>query len=922
MTVPPVVVFPEPAAVAVNNAADGRSHATRAPPTMGDSVKSVSDQLLSQLPAATTGDDTAAAVIVSSEPKTVHNYYLPTTAAAPPARGEAVPVLTDDDVVRGSTAVGPYGYKISSDGSTRPAGGDLSTWILLGAESSPAPTANMATIKKVPKPVDATASSYVAQQSYETSTGGSGSTTRKKRPTTTTTTSTERTMVTTTMTSNVNASTERTTVAGGSTVESPIKLQDSKFKNKTPVVMGKIPAVTAVKDEAVPPELPAVDGNTRFGTPVVTFPHVPPRQRPSANNTKKATEKPLTTKVTSSAVVVTKFLNNSSNSSNSSVPSVTSANVAPVSSTAATATTAVITVGQDAVTNGDNATATTTTTTVKGAKKSHKKKKNRNKNKNKRRPAVKTSDGDAQSKIDDQSTKIGTSALGRPLSTRIYNYLAREVMPNVGVGLVGLMLTAGLAGLLLYSPLGGAAIPMVPLRRTDSRVHGNVHVPPAGPYTPPAATVETDNSQPEEQVFGQVLSGMSYGVNNNNPYSRERPDAVPKYKTTYRQPSSSSSDYATKYGSGHDAPIKYSPVDDHSTGKYTTHDGTKYAVVESTKYSGSSDAAASEFSAVDANVPPTQEKAASSASSSDASAFEQSTQDGRDRTYQNHHYDRLEFDSSDAYPRPDGGDDDRTAYEAPKYPGYVQDVSKDESSASVVGYDFDDKGTSVAASASDPTYSALRGAVPKFYDADASGAEQISVNVRQTVKMEHGPRSMRTRRQTDEQNEIDAQLPAETIPETASKSPEQALDDDATTTATNATVTSTKSTSTTTNTTTNTTTAATTDAATPSTAVPSSGSNHQQYHDRFSFVDLLRRVAEVKLQMGIEILRTTAASFTQYVNAIQKRMAYMVRSLQKSNDRQQQQQQQQRRSEFRQGRTTVVEEKRRRRSTRHRIYSN
>lgn len=918
MTVPPVVVFPEPTLVAVNNAADGRSHATRAPPTMGDSVKSVSDQLLSQLPAAATGDDTAAAVVVSSEPKTVHNYYLPTTAAAPPARGEAVPVLTDDDVVRGSTAVGPYGYKVSSDGSTRPAGGDLSTWILLGAESSPAPAANMATIKKVPKPVDATASSFVAQQSYETSTGGGGSTTRKKRPTTTTTTSTERTTTTTT-TSNINASTERTTVASGATVESPIKLQDSKFKNKTPVVMGKIPSVTAVKDEVVPPELPPLDGNTRFGTPVVTFPHVPPRQRPSANNTKKVTEKPLTTKVTSTAVVVTKLLNNSSSSSNNSVPSATSVNVAPVSSTAATATTAVVTVGQDVVTNGDNVTATTTTT-VKGVKKTHKKKKNRNKNKNKRRPAVKTSDGDAQSKIDDQSTKIGTSALGRPLSTRIYNYLAREVMPNVGVGLVGLMLTAGLAGLLLYSPLGGAAIPMVPLRRTDSRVHGNVHVPPVGPYTPPAATVETDNSQPEEQVFGQVLSGMSYGVNNNNPYGRERPDAVSKYKTTYRQPSSSSSEYATKYGSGPDASIKYSPVDDHPTGKYTTHDGTKYAVVESTKYSGSSDAAnvASEFSAVDANVPSTQEKTASSASSPDALAFEQSTQDGRDRTYQNHHYDRLEFDSSDAYPRPGGGDDDRTAYEAPKYPGYVQDVPKDEGSSSVVGYDFDDKGTSVAASASDPTYSALRGAVPKFYDADAGGAEQISVNVRQTVKMEHGPRSMRMRRQTDEQNEIDAQLPAETIPETATKATEEALDGDATTNTTTDAVTSTNSTSTATTTTTIA--AAATDAATPNTAGPSSGSNHQQHQDRFSFVDLLRRVAEVKLQMGIEILRTTAASFTQYVNAIQKRMAYMVRSLQKSNDRQQQQQQ--RRSEYRQGRTTVVEEKRRRRSTRHRIYSN
>ncbi|KAJ8952051.1 hypothetical protein NQ318_010961 [Aromia moschata] len=41
------------------------------------------------------------------------------------------------------------------------------------------------------------------------------------------------------------------------------------------------------------------------------------------------------------------------------------------------------------------------------------------------------------------------------ISTQLYNYLAREIMPTVGVGLVGLMVTAGLASYFLY-PFGAA----------------------------------------------------------------------------------------------------------------------------------------------------------------------------------------------------------------------------------------------------------------------------------------------------------------------------------------------------------------------------------------------------------------------------------------------------------------------------------
>lgn len=835
MAVAPIVVF---AQTSISAAGDARAHTTKSPP-MGESMKTVSDQLLQT--------STPTNLIVSSEIKTVQKNDTP-------LKGEAVPVLTDEDV----HSVGPYSYKISSDGSTRPTG-DLSTWILLGGESSPAPL-NMATIKKVPKPVDTTVSSFV--QSYEPT-----STTRKRKPTT-----------------------ERMSTTP--TTESPIKLQDSKFKNKTPVIVGKIPAISTVKDKVEEtttplPELPPFDNNTRFGTPVVTFPHVPPRQRPSANNTKKI-EKPLTTKITSTAVVISKPSNNTT-----PMPSTVAPTISTLSSTTST---------KVMVQNSTEIAQTTIESNNSTVKNTSVKKKKKKKNKNKRRP-VKTSNGDVQSKIDDQSSKI--TALGRPLSTQIYDYLAREVMPNVGVGLVGLMLTAGLAGLLLYSPLGGVAIPMVPLRRTDSHVHGHSNVHSPG-YVPP----ETDNSQPEEQVFGQVLSGMSHG---HNPYSRERPDAVSKYKMSYQPTEYSVAHDVTKYNapdttkfSANDV-TKYSAAD---TTKYSTHDGTKYAVVESTKYSAPdtnqySEPDTSKYSTIDLSVP--QEKVSySSLDTPQEQTFEQ-TQDNHDQTYQNHHYDQLKFDSSNAYEQPKYQStsqtkgtyqEDQSSFDTPKYPGYVQDVPKED--AVVVNYNFDnhrtDEKESSTTSSVDPTYSALQG-VPKFYDPSVN-SEQISVNVHQTVKMEHGPRNLRIRRQVDEHNEVDAQLPEETTPQPTQEAVTETTERQYTSDS-------------------NTTTASTTTASTKTASSESPPTNHNQ----FSFVSLLRRIAEVKLKMGIEILRNTAASFTQYVNAIQRRMAHMVRSLQKSNDRQH--------SESKQEQKVVPddsnvanEEKRQRRSIRHRMYSN
>ncbi|XP_035777664.1 mucin-5AC-like [Anopheles albimanus] len=92
----------------------------------------------------------------------------------------------------------------------------------------------------------------------------------------------------------------------------------------------------------------------------------------------------------------------------------------------------------------------------------------------------------------------------KPVSTQIINYLSREVMPTVGVGLVGLVMAAGLASYFLGSPLGA-------LRRSDDRkddLYYSNYEEYAGP-----------DGQNEEDVFGKLIAGMpdrSYYRNNAN----------------------------------------------------------------------------------------------------------------------------------------------------------------------------------------------------------------------------------------------------------------------------------------------------------------------------------------------------------------------------------------------------------------------
>ncbi|CAG9809310.1 unnamed protein product [Chironomus riparius] len=89
----------------------------------------------------------------------------------------------------------------------------------------------------------------------------------------------------------------------------------------------------------------------------------------------------------------------------------------------------------------------------------------------------------------------------KPITTQIYNYLAREVMPTVGVGLVGLVVTAGLATYFLGGPLTALRRSYdIASRRDDVGILDR--------------SDDFGNMQDEGEMFGKVIAGMP----ENSPY--------------------------------------------------------------------------------------------------------------------------------------------------------------------------------------------------------------------------------------------------------------------------------------------------------------------------------------------------------------------------------------------------------------------
>nr|XP_023024515.1 uncharacterized protein LOC111512606 [Leptinotarsa decemlineata]XP_023024516.1 uncharacterized protein LOC111512606 [Leptinotarsa decemlineata] len=173
-----------------------------------------------------------------------------------------------------------------------------------------------------------------------------------------------------------------------------------------------------------------------------------------------------------------------------------------------------------------------------------KKKKNpskRKKNKNRRRkPVEKNGNNTSVSK----PAKVKKE---KPISTQLYNYLSREIMPTVGVGLVGLMVTAGLASYFLY-PFG-IARRSYEIDRKDKE--GNYFY-----------SNDYSNGIPEEEAIGKVIAGMPSNSESmaTNSYSNTRYRLVDRRAQIKPQPYE-----GVVQGSVEDVPLTFDRQDQDNT---------------------------------------------------------------------------------------------------------------------------------------------------------------------------------------------------------------------------------------------------------------------------------------------------------------------------------------------------------------------
>lgn len=222
----------------------------------------------------------------------------------------------------------------------------------------------------------------------------------------------------------------------------------------------------------------------------------------------------------------------------------------------------------------------TPATTTKKPKRSSTKKKKKNKTKNKTSKPVadnevsetkvsnKTKSAKPSTKKPAAKNPVAKNPVSKnPITTQLYNYLSREVMPSVGVGIVGLAGLVGLAGYFLY-PFS------TPVRRTfEVDKKDDLYRNNAEEYA------SEGNGQAEEEMLGTVLAGMpAHAKNKFNPYLAQTSNRYPAKKEKenqnirYRQVASNSYDtssyntpyqqnYQQKTGIAHGAvyaePIKY-----------------------------------------------------------------------------------------------------------------------------------------------------------------------------------------------------------------------------------------------------------------------------------------------------------------------------------------------------------------------------
>ncbi|VEN50651.1 unnamed protein product [Callosobruchus maculatus] len=258
----------------------------------------------------------------------------------------------------------------------------------------------------------------------------------------------------------------------------------------------------------------------------------------STTTTEKATVKTTTTllpKVVKETTKLTKvkaseLSNAKRNASTTHIPSKKVHTTTSTTTTTTTTTVAPVTSTKIPTTTQGNANISTTNSSSalpaeakqgeldlnKGGEKKKKTSAKKKKNKNRRR------------KPDGSLKKPSKTSVDKPIGTQLYNYLSREIMPTVGAGLVGLMITAGLAGYFLY-PFGGIAKRNYDVDRKDKE----------GSYY---YSDDYSNGILEEDAIGNIIAGMPQNTLYNNEYSKNQPSNVnnnhyqsPKYRLVDRK---------------------------------------------------------------------------------------------------------------------------------------------------------------------------------------------------------------------------------------------------------------------------------------------------------------------------------------------------------------------------------------------------
>ena len=714
----------------------------------GDSLKMVTNQLL-QAPTAT--DMVATDVRTPPRVKSQHRKEdLPIVG-----KGEATPIEIDEkNVVEQPSTTQKTNNTPSPEG--------ISTWILLsnGEQST------LATSKK--KPSQPTSTS-IPEKKYSASIS----------------TTTERVTLEKTVQNNkVSQFTlKKQNVTKEEHTKVPIiTLHDSKFKNRTPITVGRVPPV--------------------------------PKNKTLVSSTKKTTTQ-IPTSLSENTTIKKKV---------STITPATTVSLTSVKGTflpEVVPTTSLV-IETDTIESADESTTTETpSTTTKRTRRPGNKKK---KNKNRRRRPTKTDSTKLESKITPENSINNNSKIegspNRPLSTRIYNYLAREVMPNVGVGIVGLVLTAGLAGLLLY-PFGGGIA-----RRNDYKAPGSTpdgHMYYYNDYSP-NSDVDQGNVQSEETVFGQVLSGMKH-----NSYSNSYES--PNYNNKYRY---ESHDYNSGNVNG------YAGVGEYSTIPESIKNADYSTLPDSTKYSYSMEHISPQYKTSETSL-----------------------------ELDKYNVDESKYPSLTEYTAYTDAESVGTSGKFESLPDETKtDISEDKS----------DK--------SQPQFSPLVGS-PHFNDfvgsVSVSGSYGTEVHHRTgAMASEHGPRSLklkkREKRDTINSNEIDI---GSNISQ-GTKSEIQIQNTEYDSTPTNMPETSTiKVTEPSNIETTASAVSSVTEKEKEVTTPCPEVTTMKNKTEEFSFVELLRGLAQAKLKLGINLLRVTSETFQNYLNHLTMKMETAVRHLDK-----------------------------------------